>query len=56
MQAGGVTIAQDEATSVVDGMPREAAAIGAVEQVEPLDAIAAAILKAAYAPAALCTY
>jgi two-component system, chemotaxis family, protein-glutamate methylesterase/glutaminase len=35
-QAGGVTIAQDEATSVVYGMPREAAALGAATYVLPL--------------------
>ena len=31
-QAGGITIAQDEATSVVYGMPREAVLLGAAEQ------------------------
>jgi two-component system, chemotaxis family, protein-glutamate methylesterase/glutaminase len=31
-RAGGLTIAQDEATSVVYGMPREAAILGAVER------------------------
>jgi two-component system, chemotaxis family, protein-glutamate methylesterase/glutaminase len=35
-RAGGLTIAQDEATSVVFGMPREAALIGAAERVLPL--------------------
>ena len=39
-RAGGRTIAQDEATSVVFGMPREAILLGAAEQVLPLDAIA----------------
>jgi two-component system chemotaxis response regulator CheB len=39
-QAGGRTIAQDEATSVVFGMPREAILLGAVEQVLALDQIA----------------
>jgi len=34
--AGAVTIGQDEATSVVYGMPREAALLGAVEHVRPL--------------------
>jgi two-component system chemotaxis response regulator CheB len=33
---GAVTIGQDEATSIVYGMPREAALIGAVELVRPL--------------------
>ena len=36
-RAGGFTIAQDEATSVVYGMPREAALIGAAEQILPVD-------------------
>jgi two-component system chemotaxis response regulator CheB len=35
-QAGAVTIAQDEATSVVYGMPREAALLGAAAHVTPL--------------------
>jgi two-component system chemotaxis response regulator CheB len=38
-EAGGVTIAQDEATSVVYGMPREAAALGAATYVLPLGEI-----------------
>ncbi len=46
-RAGGQTIAQDEATSVVFGMPREAAAIGAAMQVLPLELIAPALLTAA---------
>jgi two-component system chemotaxis response regulator CheB len=44
--AGARTIAQDEATSVVYGMPKVAAEIGAVEQVLPLDRIAEAIGRA----------
>lgn len=43
--AGAYTIAQDEATSVVFGMPKEAIARRAVDAVLPLDRIAAAILK-----------
>ena len=45
--AGARTIAQDEATCVVFGMPREAIATGAVEQILPLEAIAQASLNAA---------
>ncbi|MEO0536180.1 MAG: chemotaxis-specific protein-glutamate methyltransferase CheB [Cyanobacteria bacterium P01_A01_bin.123] len=43
--AGGLTIAQDEATSVVFGMPQEAIALGAAHRVLPIQAIAPAILK-----------
>jgi two-component system chemotaxis response regulator CheB len=39
-QAGGFTIAQDEATSVVYGMPREAVLLGAANRVAPLEEIA----------------
>jgi two-component system chemotaxis response regulator CheB len=35
-EAGGLTIAQDEATSIVYGMPREAAQLGAAQVVLPL--------------------
>jgi two-component system, chemotaxis family, protein-glutamate methylesterase/glutaminase len=42
-QAGGFTIAQDEATSVVYGMPREAAACDAAERVLPLQEIGGAL-------------
>ena len=42
-QAGARTIAQDEATSIVFGMPREAIARGAVDRVLPLDRIGAEI-------------
>jgi two-component system, chemotaxis family, protein-glutamate methylesterase/glutaminase len=45
-QAGARTIAQDEATSVVFGMPREAIALGAAEQILPLAAVADGILTA----------
>lgn len=38
-RAGGLTIAQDEATSVVYGMPREAVQLGAAERVLPLGEI-----------------
>jgi len=43
-QAGAVTIAQDEATSVVFGMPKEAIKRRAVDKVLPLQAVAGAIL------------
>jgi two-component system chemotaxis response regulator CheB len=39
------TLAQDEATCVVFGMPREAIRLGAVDEVLPLDAMAAAITR-----------
>jgi len=43
---GGITIAQDEATSAVFGMPRAAIELGAAERVLPLGAIADAIREA----------
>ncbi len=46
-QAGAHTIAQDEASCVVFGMPREAIRAGAAAEVLPLDKIAAAILRSA---------
>ena len=42
-RAGGRTLAQDEASSVVFGMPREAIALGAAEQVVPLAGVAGSI-------------
>ena len=45
-QAGARTIAQDEATCVVFGMPREAIHLGAAEQILPLPAVADGILTA----------
>ena len=44
-QAGAHTIAQDEATSVVFGMPKEAIERGGVDEVLPLPRIASAVLK-----------
>jgi two-component system chemotaxis response regulator CheB len=43
-QAGAVTIAQDEATCIVFGMPKEAIKRGAVDKILPLQAVAGAIL------------
>jgi two-component system chemotaxis response regulator CheB len=45
-EAGAATIAQDEATSVVYGMPHEAVKLGAASRVLPLGAIGAAVLGA----------
>ena len=44
--AGALTLAQDEATSIVFGMPREAILRGAAEHVLPLDEIAGALTHA----------
>jgi two-component system chemotaxis response regulator CheB len=45
--AGGSTIAQDEATSVVYGMPREAVLLGAAERILPLGEIGRALASLA---------
>jgi two-component system chemotaxis response regulator CheB len=42
---GGFVIAQDEATSVLYGMPRRVAEIGAADEILPLDGIARAIVE-----------
>ncbi len=42
-KAGGLTIAQDEATSVIFGMPREAIALGAAMRILPLEEIGPAL-------------
>jgi two-component system, chemotaxis family, protein-glutamate methylesterase/glutaminase len=42
-RAGGLTIAQDEASSVVYGMPREAVLLGAAERVLPLHDIGSTV-------------
>lgn len=47
-RAGAVTIAQDEASCVVFGMPKEAIDRGAVDEVIPLSRIPEVILKRAY--------
>jgi two-component system chemotaxis response regulator CheB len=44
-QRGGTTVAQDEASSVVYGMPREAVLIGAAGRILPLQQIAPALVK-----------
>lgn len=44
-ERGGRTIAQDESTSVVWGMPREAVLMGAAHEVLPLDRIGAMLLQ-----------
>lgn len=46
-RAGGMTIAQDEATSVVYGMPREAALLDAAERILPLPGIAPLLARLA---------
>jgi two-component system chemotaxis response regulator CheB len=51
-RAGAGTIAQNEETCVVFGMPREAIRMGAAEQVLPLEDIAGAILRRARVTAA----
>ncbi len=43
-ERGGVTIAQDEATSVIFGMPRAAMALGAIHYVAPVSEIASKII------------
>jgi len=45
VNAGGRTIAQDESTSVVFGMPRKAIELGAVKNILPLDHIAPALFQ-----------
>lgn len=44
-QAGGTTIAQDEASSIVFGMPKEAIALGAVQHILPIQNIAPIVLN-----------
>lgn len=45
-QSGAATIAQDEASCVVFGMPKEAIALGAAQKVVPLSAVAGEIMRA----------
>lgn len=42
---GGYTLAQDETSCVVYGMPKEAVAVGGVDQVVPLDKMGAVLLE-----------
>jgi two-component system chemotaxis response regulator CheB len=44
-EAGGYTAAQDEASSVVYGMPREAMLLGAAEDILPLNKVANALIQ-----------
>jgi two-component system chemotaxis response regulator CheB len=44
-QAGAYNFAQDEATCVVYGMPREAVAVGAVDEVVPIQDMAQKVLQ-----------
>lgn len=44
-EAGSYNFAQDEATSVVFGMPREAIAVGAVDEVLPISEMAVRVLS-----------
>jgi two-component system chemotaxis response regulator CheB len=44
-RAGSPVIAQDEASCVVFGMPKEAIGAGVVDSVIPLDGIAGAVLR-----------
>ena len=45
-EAGGLVLAQDESTSVVYGMPREAAVLGVVDRVLPVGQIAGELVAA----------
>jgi len=47
-EAGGLTLAESEESAVVYGMPREAATSGRVDEVLPLDAIAARLVRFAH--------
>lgn len=49
-RAGGLTFAQDEATSIVYGMAREAVNLGAADQILPLGEISHALVEALRVP------
>jgi two-component system chemotaxis response regulator CheB len=53
-EAGSKTIAQDEASSVVFGMPREAIKIGAADMTMNISEIAGYISGCSVKPAAYC--
>ena len=46
-EQGAYTIAQDEATSVVFGMPHEAIKLDAVDKILPLDKISGTVIREA---------
>lgn len=50
-QAGAHTVAQDESSSIVFGMPMEAIKCGAAETIVPLDQVAVTMMKMAEQPA-----
>jgi two-component system chemotaxis response regulator CheB len=50
-QQGGSVLAQDEATCVVFGMPKEAIGAGVVDQIVPLDRLAGMIVRLVQSPA-----
>jgi two-component system chemotaxis response regulator CheB len=52
-QHGAVTLAQDEKTCVVYGMPREVIEAGLVDVIAPLDSIAEEIVKTVRRPKAV---
>jgi two-component system chemotaxis response regulator CheB len=47
--AGAVTVAESEQTAVIFGMPEAAIRTGAIDEVLPLDGVAAAIIRFARA-------
>ena len=53
-QKGGRTIAQDEASCTVFGMPRQVIEAGLAQRIEPLNNMAATIIQAAHQGALVC--